>query len=1064
MKEMRQIKLAVFLVMFAFVSLSGKIQAQTIHNLESENIQANLESVDNVMLKDFLADAKMIRTFEINPILQNASGVSVEDIVVLQLFNNKNYTAKITEMTTDINGNFTLTLKLPDYPMAFGYITTSTEGKSLFFVWIPELDQKFTSRGHIHAQIDFLIELDDNELESEEKEIPIETYEEVSPANDNINDSGNQSFKKKQLKDGQLPEKEGDDVPCTRDTNLTGSDPVVINLLMVYTPAAEAWAISNGGGINNIIAGAMAQTKAVVDNQGNGDTIKLVHSALVNYTEVTNDNMSTDLDRLTETSDGYLDTVHLLRKQYNADVVALVESYSSVGGLGWVLMDSISGRYQNAFNVVRVQQISTGTTSIHEIGHNMGMRHEIDQYTTPPTPLYPYAWGWYWTGNNSTVYGSVMSYTGTRVPYFSNPNIIHQGQPAGTPTANNAQVFRNTKHVVAHYKEIINNLPAAPKNIVVSVPTNNGATVSWDSCDNAVSYRVYLSTGTTSYTFWSTTNTSYALNSTSRFQPCSTYTIWVSSINACGSVVDGQKMTFTTKCATDPTVTTTTASGITHNSATLSKTVTTNGAAVTSQGFRYKEVNADVWQTVVTSNQTSNLTGLTPNTQYKFYAYAITASDTFNSLVRTFTTLAPCNAVTYNYSASVCQGASYSDVNFTNLTQDGVYRDTLPGVTVNACDSIIVLTLSFYANIPPTPYSANICQGETYTDNSFSGLTQVGVYRDTLQTINGCDSIIVLTLSYYPNVPLTPYSANICQGGTYTDNNFNGLTQAGTYYDTLINVNGCDSIIEFNLIVNPVYFTQISESIIEGETYNFFSQSLTTTGIYYDTLSTIHGCDSIFELTLTVSYAFIFNYSVAVCDGDSYSDNNFSNLTQAGIYYDTLSGAGGNDTIFKLTLTVNPLPPKPTINLNNNILTSSTANSYQWYYNNTLISGATQQTYACTQSGEYAVEITNEYGCTSKSDNITYTIVSIEDIEHNETLIHVYPNPTNGELTMDNGQLTIENIEIFDVLGRMQPINNSPFERGRGMFIIDISHLSAGIYFLKIQTQSGSVTKKIIKE
>ena len=46
-----------------------------------------------------------------------------------------------------------------------------------------------------------------------------------------------------------------------------------------------------------------------------------------------------------------------------------------------------------------------------------------------------------------------------------------------------------------------------------------------------------------------------------------------------------------------------------------------------------------------------------------------------------------------------------------------------------------------------TFYSASICAGNIYNDANFSNLTDAGIYYDTLQSINGCDSIIALTLS-----------------------------------------------------------------------------------------------------------------------------------------------------------------------------------------------------------------------------------------------------------------------------------------------------------------------------
>ena len=73
--------------------------------------------------------------------------------------------------------------------------------------------------------------------------------------------------------------------------------------------------------------------------------------------------------------------------------------------------------------------------------------------------------------------------------------------------------------------------------------------------------------------------------------------------------------------------------------------------------------------------------------------------------------------------------------------------------------------------------------------------------------------------------------------------------------------------------------------------------------------------------------------------------------------------------------------------------------------------------------------------------------------------IQVYPNPTTGQLTIENGQLTINNVGIFDMMGRKQlSIVNCQLS-----IEINISHLPAGIYFVQIQTEKEIVTKKVIK-
>ena len=71
--------------------------------------------------------------------------------------------------------------------------------------------------------------------------------------------------------------------------------------------------------------------------------------------------------------------------------------------------------------------------------------------------------------------------------------------------------------------------------------------------------------------------------------------------------------------------------------------------------------------------------------------------------------------------------------------------------------------------------------------------------------------------------------------------------------------------------------------------------------------------------------------------------------------------------------------------------------------------------------------------------------------------ISIYPNPTTGELRIENGELIIKNVELFDMHGKK--ILNSQLST---LNSLDISHLSAGMYFVRITTEKGVVTKKIV--
>ena len=83
-----------------------------------------------------------------------------------------------------------------------------------------------------------------------------------------------------------------------------------------------------------------------------------------------------------------------------------------------------------------------------------------------------------------------------------------------------------------------------------------------------------------------------------------------------------------------------------------------------------------------------------------------------------------------------------------------------------------------------------------------------------------------------------------------------------------------------------------------------------------------------------------------------------------------------------------------------------------------------------------------------------------------ESDIRIYPNPTTGELRIENGELKIENVEIFDIYGRkvLAPsLTVLQFGKLTASQSYDLTVLQPGIYFIKIETEAGIITKKVIK-
>jgi hypothetical protein len=203
----------------------------------------------------------------------------------------------------------------------------------------------------------------------------------------------------------------------------------------------------------------MAKAQLAHNNSNSGITLQLVHSAQVAYVELDN---GTDLSNLQGTSDGNMDNVHTLRNQYCADFVALLEVASYTGGHGY-LLGSTLGSPDWAFSLTRVQQASWTFTTVHEIGHNMGLGHHKAQNFQAGPGLYTFSAGWRWTNAGPVYNCSVMTYESgayfadgishTRVAHFSDPAILYGGVATGDATdGDNARNLRLIAPVVAAYR------------------------------------------------------------------------------------------------------------------------------------------------------------------------------------------------------------------------------------------------------------------------------------------------------------------------------------------------------------------------------------------------------------------------------------------------------------------------------------------------------------------------------------------------------------------------------------------------------------------------------------
>jgi len=163
-----------------------------------------------------------------------------------------------------------------------------------------------------------------------------------------------------------------------------------------------------------------------------------------------------------------------------------------------------------------------------------------------------------------------------------------------------------------------------------------------------------------------------------------------------------------------------------------------------------------------------------------------------------------------------------------------------------------------------------------------------------------------------------------------------------------------------------------------------------------------------------------------------------------------------------LSVIVNSLPPTPIATINGNQLESSSAVGNQWYFNGSLISGATQQTYAPQQSGNYYVVVTDGNGCSSgQSNTVSFIPTGIGNIDVPSVVI--YPNPTTGELNiLFSSNQTDVTIELFDMTGKQimwQAVKDASVNHIEN---INLSAFPNGIYNLRLKANTEVSFHRIV--
>jgi len=403
----------------------------------------------------------------------------------------------------------------------------------------------------------------------------------------------------------------------------------------------------------------------------------------------------------------------------------------------------------------------------------------------------------------------------------------------------------------------------------------------------------------------------------------------------------------------------------------------------------------------------------------------------------------------------------------------GTYTVTLIAQNMNGCNDTtfqnILVVPAYTANV-----NASICAGQNYTLPDGGTTSIAGTYKDTLSAINGCDSIITTVLSVVSVFNMN-VSASICSGDSYTLPDGSSTTVGGTYKDTLTASGGCDSVITTVLsIIQPSTFAQ-NILLCQGASYTLPGGGpvVSAAGIYYDTLTSSKGCDSIITTNLSFKPNSSSTINATICSGNNYVLPNGIIVTASGSYIDTIQSINGCDSVITVNLLVNSKPIATAgisvtiVPGDSTVLTATGGGAYNWYPSAGLSSVTDSIVIAKpTSTSLYCVIVTSAAGCKDTACVIVKVEVQCPQNENLKVPNAFSPNAdnVNDEFCLQGWENCLEEFEviIFNRWGEKVYESIKPDFCWDGTYNNTVMDAQVFVYYVK--AKFTNITEPVVKK